>query len=66
MGGKREQEHHATLPRLVSKVEAYLRGLTTGKLKIDLVGNASSVFILQNIFLGVKVDRVKHISGTYN
>ena len=27
MGGKREQEHHATLPRLVSKVEAHVWGL---------------------------------------
>lgn len=37
-----------------------------GRFKGDLVGNASSVFILQNIYLGVTVDRVTHISGKSN
>jgi ribonuclease HI len=38
----------------------------SGRFKSDLVGNASSVFILQNIYLEVTINRVKHIAGKDN
>jgi ribonuclease HI len=38
----------------------------SGRFKSNLLGNASTVFILQNISIGVTVDRVTHITGDAN